>query len=614
MLSGEASLNAATQKIVFTQLYPIGKVPVTQDAAGAPGVNTKVPFPFGKKDDAFKLEAVQKKLSDFTIISQANPTDNENIVRYKFPKTTLSAMLGDTERILSKYIPAFKNKKIEAELRLLVLTKSYGPLVLPSGIVGLEFSFSQATRTLLDEISRVVLFFMKDTTQKNADEIPDFMKFAGIKFVSLNVANPALEGMIILNQTVEQKTEARELITTALTNLKRKGGITAAVLSKLDATIKAVGTSTVGLMIEKRNDLVTSLNTIDKQYGLSHINFNAGTALFWNKSNKNADFIVHLIQQHKMPIPQNYYLLGTILHYSEADIKLRYQIEGYLRAHNKMCADGSVAWPYNIPKWGIENGKAFNEWVEKKWNAKLYLLSSDKYKRKQYEKDKKDAQKYIALLPAGYAPTVEPLAKAAHVVKKPVPVTTAKPTINQKSVSISTNNAVKPKEEPIVPIDTQKLEKDYKHILTVADTFYNEFETKKFTLDDFKKSLEKKIYHRQLIAPAIKYIMNPILLIARLLPGDIYPAGMQDAYKRTIRNFLSDSDMALFLAPFTLKSKKYESDEKKVIELMKANQQGTVTEALQNDAKAAFAEIRNFFVKYTVKNGMILVKRTVEAK
>lgn len=490
---GSITLIKAAQSnfISFQQKYSIDSIKenrnINAEIASAPGVNCCIPFPYGQKSIELMLSSVAQDFVPFAIISQKSPIDSENISRILLPSGTLSSIFSSAINDLALYIPNLKGKKTLKVIPKLLITKDkFMGITVPSGIVGLELCFPSAEQVFLGGISRIAFIFVQNITKEHTDQI---LKNRGFNSIAINDVHQ--KKMFLINSTEEQRAYSRVLIKSLISDLKKNNNkLLSPIFNKLDSVLNSLSHTTIGIIIESSDNFVKELNSFDKQYGLKHVFLSDDHYLFWKTSNKNADQIAHLIEKNKMPIVSNYYLFGRIMGYSEEDIKLKYQIEGYLRSTNQLNADGTVAWPYNISKWGIEKGMKFNDWVKNKWNAKLYLLTSDKMQRKQYEKDKKDAQKYIALLPMSKE-------EAEKKVTQP-----EKPQVFKKERPV-----------PITPpsLSDQERQKEYNALEDAGEKFL----TTKYTDDSFE-SLAKAV--TQLKDPslkmmALKYILNPAMTV-----------------------------------------------------------------------------------------------------
>lgn len=587
------------QPIVFQQLYSMDVTKNNSAAnaqiASAPGVNRFIPFPYGEKSNALMLDSVAQGFVPFAIISQKSPVDTENMSRISLPSGTLSSVFSNAIHKLGDYIPALQNKKnLKVVPKLLIIKQPVMGIMFPAGIVGIELNFPPAERTFLGDISRIAFIFVQQITKENTDQI---LQNTGFNSIAVNNAHE--KKMLLLNETKEQREYSKELIQSLITDLKSKNSILLRpFLSKLDTVLNSLANTTIGLIIEGQKDLLSELNSFDTKYGLTHVFLSNDHYLFWKKSNTNADKIAHLIQKHKMPIASNYYLFGRIMGYSDEDIRLKYQIEGYLRSTDQLNADGSVAWPYNICKWGIENGMKFNDWVKNKWNVKLYLLSSDKIQRKQYEKDKKDAQKYIVLLPMSMQEAEKLLAGS----EKP---------------HVSSNIVKKERPVPIVPptLSGTDLQKEYDQLFNACQEF---LETK-YTDNSFELFAKKvtQLKDPSLKIAALKYILNPAMAVDNVVKPGVrkvekisFDNTINTMYKES--NF-SNEDVNEYTLTFGKQSKKekYEKIIRQTSNLKKSSIDATIKQQKVTELEDKFitALLLDFF-----KIGLEKVKERVDIK
>lgn len=475
----------------FQQKYSIGSIKenriINAEIASAPGVNCCIPFPYGQKSIELMLSSVAQDFAPFAVVSQKSPIDSENISRISLPSGTLSSLFSSAINDLALYIPSLQGRKnLKVIPKLLITKDKFMGITVPTGIVGIELCFPPAEQAFLGKISRIAFIFVQNITKENTDQI---LQSRGFNSIAIN--DTQQKKMFLINSTEEQRKYSRELIRSLITDLKNNNSkLLSPIFNKLDSVLSSLSNTTVGIIIESNDNFVKELNSFDKQYGLGHVFLSDDHYLFWKTSNKGADAIAHLIQKHKMPLASNYYLFGRVMGYSEDDIKLRYQIEGYLRSTDQLNGDGTVAWPYNICKWGIEKGMKFNDWVKNKWNAKLYLLTSDKMQRKQYEKDKKDAQKYIALLPM----SKEEAEKKVTEPEKPQAVKKERPV-------------------PITPpsLSDQERQKEY----TALEDAGEKFLTTKYTDDSFELFAKAvtQLKDPSFKIMALKYILNPAMTV-----------------------------------------------------------------------------------------------------
>jgi hypothetical protein len=625
--------NPALPKITFTQLYNSESIPLNQETASAPGINTTIPFPFGKKSSEFILESVQRGFIPFGIISQQFISDSPLIMRMAFPACTLSTLFGPSVGNLFSMITSLPKKELKVIPKLLFLRGKVLGVSFPSGIVGVELAFPQAEQTALGGISRLCFMFIQNITPENSDAIMDVF---GFKSIAFHNATDKEHKMLILNENAEQKKYTRSLVDDLFKGLTAKNKIPKNISDKMKEVLTKIGTTTVGVMIELYSDLVSTLNEYDKQYGLAHMHVANRQYLFWNKNNKNADELIHRFQEKAMPIVSNYYLFGKVMGYSDELIRFRYQLEGYLRAHNNVYSDGTVTWPTNIPKWGIENGINFNKWINDKWNAKLYLLSSEKFKRKQYEQDKKDAQKYLNMLPLTRKEAEAQLQdkpQEPYVRKEDRPENAAiyqKNAIGamqQKNVTQTTVKKVEtkpvtggmiinmqPEVQPQQPLmSTQKIQKslneDFEQVQFLCQTYFENFEEKKESFDNLKNELNMTISSKVMSDAAIKYIATPITIASRFDFGRVEKINVKSVIEITLEQSAFTSQE---IGAFIKRAEKKAEDYREIVEARQELMTKTEKPSEAAEAQKAIAEkdheLRAFIVGSIIKSGLELIK------
>lgn len=378
--------------IIFHQQYSMNQVKnihnLNKKIATTPGINRSIPFPFGQKNDTHLLTSVKKGYIPFTIISQRSPIDAETISRLALPPGPFSSIFNNAFIELAHYIPTAHGISITVHPNLLMSKNHIAGITLPGGIIGIEFNFGQKEQSILGKISRIALIFIQNITKDSSDKK---LLLAGFNTLTLHDADN--KKMLLINETEEQREYSRSLVHTLITDLKAEHNkIPHFVFNKLDAVLEALTEITIGIIIEQKTTLLQELDDMSKEHDLTYSYLSDDHYIFWNNSNKSARLLVNSIQRHAMPITSNYYLYGKIMDYSEEDIALSYQLEGFLRSINQVNADNSVAWPYNICKWGIKNQSDFNTWINKNWHSG-WISNNPAYNK--YKHDKREAQRYL---------------------------------------------------------------------------------------------------------------------------------------------------------------------------------------------------------------------------
>lgn len=214
--------------------------------------------------------------------------------------------------------------------------------------------------------------------------------------------------MLIIGETSEQKREVEELVKQLFNNLAFEKKMPKIIANIIKKGVASLSQNTIALIIESTNRVANTLNKYDSLQAIGYALLSDQDYLIYNQTNKAARNLIPIIQ--KMPLNTNYYLYGKIMEYSEEVILFKYQIEGYLRSINSINADGTTLWPYNIPQWIQKNKESIDIWVKNKWN--VYFSYFYPAERKQYENDKKEAQKYINMLPLTKKEALEALSKS----------------------------------------------------------------------------------------------------------------------------------------------------------------------------------------------------------
>lgn len=355
-----------------------------------PAITPLFSFPFGQKSDELKIQCVQEGFCLMELISLKLPIDRDDIGRMIFSPIALCDFLNaSTIKMLTEMMSPFLDSKTIKEFTVIPKLLYFKGKI--NSIIGIELCLPEKEQELL-KIARIALFFIQNITKNNPDIQTSCL---GFNRLAIYNADNLYNKMIIFGETDENKNEIRLLIESLFKDLAKTytAALSHTFLNIIQSELASLATSAIGLIIEESNRVprllaeynalenITSTLLIDDHY------------LIYNPINQDALALVNSIQKNSMPLNQNYYLYGSVIGYDEEDIALKYQLEAYLKSIGDINSDGTIRWPYNIPKWLKKNKEAFDAWIESTWNAHSYFFYPKK--RRRYEYDKKKAQKYL---------------------------------------------------------------------------------------------------------------------------------------------------------------------------------------------------------------------------
>lgn len=358
-----------------------------------PDINPLFSFPFGQKSDDLKIQCVQEGFSTLELMSLKLPIDREDIGRLELSAIKLIDFLDQkTVTMLTDLMSPYLKSDVIQEFTIVPKLLYFKNKL--NSIIGIELCFPPKEQDIL-KIARIALFFIQNITKNNPDAHTQLL---GFNRLAIYNADNLFNKMIIFGETDENKKEIHLLIQSLFNDLEKtySSVLSHTFLDIIEAEIDSLATSAIGLIVEETQRIP---HTLAQYHALENIGSTLladNHYLIYNPTNQAALHRVTIIQKNSMPLTTNYYLYGSVMGYDEEHITLKYQLEAYLKSINSINSDGTIRWPYNIPKWIKKNKAAFDEWITNKWNAHSYFFYPKE--RRHYEYDKKKAQKYLKYL------------------------------------------------------------------------------------------------------------------------------------------------------------------------------------------------------------------------